>query len=389
MMEQIMSVSRPTRAEIDLNALRLNFQDVQRAVGDNCDVLAVVKADAYGHGVSGVVPTLEAAGARLFGVALVEEGVELRKLGTEKPVLVLGSAFPGQEEEILDHSLTPVLYDLDCARRLDHVARDAGRTIDYHLKVDTGMGRLGFRLEALDEALGVLKNLKSLNMVGVMSHLAVADEPHRPLTDQQYRTFAEVVASVEAQGFQPRYRHIANSAGIYSREVAGCNLVRPGISLYGGLTGGPYPMSFTQQPVMHLRSQVAQLKVIPAGSGVSYGHRFVASRPSQIAAVPIGYADGYNRLLTNCGEVLIDGQRAPVAGTVCMDWILVDVTDLPDVQVGDRVTLLGRDGAAFISAEEWAEKVNSITYEVFCGISKRVPRVFLDSSPQAGQQPSR
>ncbi len=373
-----MSVFRPTRVEIDLAALRHNFQEVQRTVGSDCDVLAVVKANAYGHGVSHVAPALAAAGANLFGVALVEEGVELRMLGIEQPILILGSLFPGQESDVLEYQLTPVLYDLDCAHRLDGAARDAGRTVDYHLKIDTGMGRLGFRVERLNEVLPALKKLKSLNMSGLMSHLAVADEPERPLTASQCDAFAKVVAVVEQAGFSPRYRHIANSAGIYSRELDGCNLVRPGIFLYGGLTGGPFSRRFTQQPVMRFVSQVAQLKDVPCGEGISYGHRFMTSRPSRVAAIPVGYADGYNRLLTNCGEVLIHGQRLPVAGTVCMDWTLVDVTDLADVQVGDDVTLLGSDGDEIITAEEWADKVGSITYEVFCNISKRVPRIFVN-----------
>jgi alanine racemase len=199
------------------------------------------------------------------------------------------------------------------------------------------------------------------------------------LTGTQYQAFAGVVEKVASYGFSPRYRHIANSAGIYSRELAGCNLVRPGIALYGGLTGGPFAGHFTPQPVMRLVSHVAQLKDVPLGMGISYGHRFVTARQSRVAAIPIGYADGYNRLLTNCGEVLIHGLRAPIAGTVCMDWTLVDVTDLPDVQVGDHVTLLGRDGEAIITAEEWADKIGSITYEVFCQVSKRVPRVFINA----------
>jgi alanine racemase len=373
-----MSVLRPTHAEIDLAALRHNFQEVQRIVGAGCDVLAVVKADAYGHGVGQVALALVENGAALFGVALMEEGVELRQFGIEQPIVVLGGVFPGQEADVLEYQLTPVVSDLSSARRLDSAARAAGRTVDYHLKVDTGMGRLGFRLDLLDEVLLVLKNLKSLNMVGLMSHLAVADEPERPLTDVQYEAFASVIATVEAAGFNPHYRHIANSAGIYSHALKGCNLVRPGIALYGGLTGGPYSDPLSQEPVMRFVSQVARLKDLPAGAGVSYGHRFITSRHSRVAAIPVGYADGYNRLLTNCGEVLIHGRRAPVAGTVCMDWILVDVTDLPDVQVGDQVTLLGRDGDDVITAEEWADKVGSITYEVFCGISKRVPRVFVN-----------
>ncbi len=374
-----MPVPRPTRAEIDLAALRHNFQEVLGAVGRGCDVLAVVKADAYGHGVGHVAPALAAAGARLFGVALVEEGVALRRLGIEQPILVLGGVFPGQEAEILTHRLTPVLYDLNGARRLNSAARNAGQAIDYHLKVDTGMGRLGFRVETLGEVLPVLKQLKSLHMVGLMSHLAVADEPDRPLTGLQYQAFAGVLEQVAGYGFTPHYRHIANSAAIYSRELSGCNLVRPGISLYGGLTGGPFAHGFTQRPVMCLVSQIAQLKDVPLGAGISYGHRFVTTRHSRVAAIPVGYADGYNRLLSNRGEVLIDGRRAPVAGTVCMDWILIDVTDHPDVQVGDRVTLLGRDGDAVITAEEWAEKIGSITYEVFCQVSKRVPRIVVNA----------
>jgi alanine racemase len=373
-----MPVARPTRAEIDIAALHHNFREVQVAVGSGCDVLAVVKADAYGHGVGLVAPALAALGARMFGVALVEEGVELRRLGIEQPVLVLGGVFPGQEGDILAHRLTPVLYDLNCARRLDSAARNAGRVIDYHLKVDTGMGRLGFRAERLGEVLPVLAQLKNLHMDGLMSHLAVADEPERPLTGLQYRMFADVLAQVAEQGFAPYYRHIANSAALYSRELSGCNLVRPGISLYGGLTGGPFASRFTQRGVMRFVSQVAQLKDVPKDAGISYGHRFITTRHSRIAAIPVGYADGYNRLLSNRGEVLIHGRRAPVAGTVCMDWTLVDVTDLPDVQVGDRVTLLGRDGDAVITAEEWAAKIGSITYEVFCQVSKRVPRVLVD-----------
>lgn len=371
-----MSVPRPTRVEIDLAALQHNFQEIQRTVGAGCDVLAVVKANAYGHGVDHVAPALAAAGAGLFGVALVEEGVELRRLGLEQPVLVLGGVFPGQEADVLEYELIPVLSDLDCARRLAHAAGTAGRIINYHLKVDTGMGRLGFRVERLAGVLSVLKSLQSLNMSGLMTHLAAADEPERPQTAAQYASFAEVVAIVAKAGFAPHYRHIANSAGIYGHDLSGCNLVRPGIALYGGLTGGPFARPFTQQPVMHFISQIAQLKDVPPGEGISYGHRFVTPRHARIAAIPVGYADGYNRLLTNCGEVLLHGQRAPVVGTVCMDWILVDVTDLPASQVGDRVTLLGRDGNACITSAEWADKVGSITYEVFCQISRRVPRVW-------------
>lgn len=370
-------LTRPTRVEIDLDALRFNLRQVRQQTGPNCEILAVVKADAYGHGARGVAPALAGAGADQFGVALVGEGLDLRRYGIRQPIVVLGGVFPGEEAAILEHQLQPALYDLDMARRLDAAARAAGTCIPCHLKIDTGMGRLGFRPERLDEVLAVLQSLPGVEVRGVISHLALADEPERPFTTTQIERFQVVVARIRAAGFAPRYLHLANSAAIYSRELAGCNLVRPGISLYGGLTGNPFEQVVSQRPVMRFLSQVAQLKEVPAGEGISYTHRFFTNRPSVLAAVPVGYADGYNRLLTNRGEVLIHGRRAPVAGTVCMDWILVDVTDIPGVTVGDRVTLLGSDGSECISALEWADKIGTITYEVFCNISKRVPRVFV------------
>jgi alanine racemase len=293
--------------------------------------------------------------------------------------VVLGGVFPGEEVLVLEHDLQPALYDLDAARRLDDAARSAGRRIPCHLKVDTGMGRLGFRPERLAEVLSALRGLAALEVRGVISHLALADEPDQPFTGTQVERFRAIVAQVREAGFAPRYLHIANSAAIYSRDLAGCNLVRPGVSLYGGLTGTPFEETVPHRPVMSFLSQVAQLKEVPEGEGISYAHRFVTRQPSLLAAVPVGYADGYNRLLTGKGEVLIRGRRAPVAGTVCMDWILVDVTAIPGVAVGDRVTLLGSDGDESITAREWADKIGTITYEVFCNISKRVPRIFVRS----------
>ncbi len=370
-------LTRPTRVEIDLDALCFNLSQVRQRVGAECEILAVVKADAYGHGARGVAPALQAAGADQFGVALVGEGLDLRRYGITRPVVVLGGVFPGEEPLLLEHDLQPALYDLDVARRLDAASREAGRRIPCHLKIDTGMGRLGFRPERLPEVLATLKALPGLELRGVISHLALADEPEKSFTAAQVERFQAVVNQVREAGFAPRYLHLANSAAIYSRDLCGCNLVRPGISLYGGLTGSPFEQDVPQRPVMRFLSQVAQVKEVPAGEGVSYAHRFVTARPSRIAAVPVGYADGYSRLLTGKGEVLIRGCRAPVAGTVCMDWILVDVTHIPGVTVGDRVTLLGSDGTESITAKEWADKVGTITYEVFCNISKRVPRIFV------------
>lgn len=366
---------RPTHVEIDLDALRHNFQQARRQAGDR-QLLAVVKADAYGHGAERVAPVLQAAGADLFGVAMMEEGLELRRAGIERPVLVLGGIYPGQEEEIFRHRLTPAVFDLEVARRLDARARNAGRVCPFHLKVDTGMGRVGFRPEELPQVLPVLAALPGLRLEGLISHLALADEPEHPFTDEQLKRFREALAQVRGAGFAPALLHLSNSAALFSRDIPEVTLVRPGIVLYGGLPADHFAGRLDLRPVMSFRTSVVQVKTVPAGTGVSYGHRFRAERPTVLAAIPVGYADGYNRHLSGQGEVLVRGARARVAGTVCMDWTLLDVTDIPGVTVGDQVTLLGGDRGQTVTAEEWAARIGTISYEVFCQISKRVPRIY-------------
>ncbi|MEJ2202061.1 MAG: alanine racemase [Desulfuromonadaceae bacterium] len=373
-----MSGHRPTYVEINLAALRHNLNQVRRRVASANQVLAVVKADAYGHGAEQVALTLQAAGADLFGVAMAEEGRVLRQVGIARPILVLGGVYPGQERELLEFDLTPALFSLEVARRLNQAAFASGRPCPYHLKIDTGMGRVGFRPEELDRVLAELATLTHLRMEGVISHLAMADEPERPFTDEQLRSFRACLEQVRNAGFQPRFTHISNSAALFSRDIPECNLVRPGIVLYGALPAATFAAQLDLQPVMSFRTSIAQLKRVPATTGVSYGHRFVTAREAILAAIPVGYADGYNRRLSNCGEVLVCGRRARVVGTVCMDWTLIDVTDIPGAEVGDQVTLLGRDNGNRISAEEWAERIDSISYEVFCQVSKRVPRVYRD-----------
>ena len=371
-----MIASRPTRAEIDLDALVHNYRLIRRQAGGGRSVLALVKADAYGHGAVAVAKALEGEGVEMLGVALVEEGMELRAAGIRAPILVLGRVYPGHEEAFFTHSLTPCLFDLDCARRLQAQAKVRDRTLAVHVKVDTGMARVGFSRDELADVLQSLATCDRLRIEGILSHLAVADEPENPFTDEQVRRFAEILETLRARGPLPRYVHLSNSAAIFSRELPACNLVRPGIALYGAPPSGHFT-GLGLRPVMRLVTAVALVREVPAGCGVSYGHRFVTARPSRIATLPVGYADGYNRLLTNQGEVLVRGRRAPVAGTVCMDWTMIDVTDVPGVAVGDEVTLLGPGPGGCISADEWAQKVDSISYEVFCRIGPRVPRVYV------------
>ncbi|BCR03923.1 alanine racemase [Desulfuromonas versatilis] len=367
---------RPTVAEIDLSALAHNFSHIRSRTAGR-QVLAVVKADAYGHGAARVAPFLQAQGAELFGVALVEEALELRAAGVTRPILVLGGIYPGQEQQVLVAGLSCTLFCLETARRLNAEAAAAGQICPFHLKLDSGMGRVGVRPEELAGVLDELAGLRSLRMEGFFSHLALADEPGREFNEVQVRRFREALARVRERGFAPGFVHISNSAAIFTRDIPEANLVRPGIALYGGLPAPGLEGTIDLRPVMHLRTRVAALKTVAPGTGISYSHRFSAERPTVVATLPVGYADGYNRLLTNRGEVLVRGRRARVAGTVCMDWIMIDVTDVPGVAVGDEVTLLGSAEGGSISAEEWAEKVGSISYEVFCGIGKRVPRVYL------------
>jgi alanine racemase len=336
----------------------------------------MVKADAYGHGAARVAMALQEAGTEMFGVAIVEEGIALRQAGVTRPVLVLGGLYPGQEEELVRHDLVPTLFDLEVARRLDDWAAGAGVCLPFHLKIDTGMGRVGFRPEELASVLSELAGLKALRLEGVLSHLALADEPGHALTERQISLFRDCLRQVRRAGFSPRFRHLSNSAAVLSRDVPECNMVRPGIVLYGGLPAPAFADHLDLRPVMSFRTSVAQVRLVPEGSGVSYGHRFVARRPTLLAVIPVGYADGYSRLLSNRGEVLVRGRRARVAGTVCMDWTMIDVTDVPGVAVGDEVTLLGRDNGQRITAEEWAARIGTIGYEVLCQVSKRVPRIY-------------
>ena len=368
---------RPTYAEINLEALRHNFRLIREAAGSGTELLAVVKADAYGHGAVAASRLFAAEGAPLLAVALVEEALELRRAGIDLPILVMGGVRPGAENLFVEHNLTPYLFDLSTARRFAQTFAAAGRECRYHLKVDTGMGRIGVPLAELDSALQELAQLDSMRMAGLMTHFALADEPDSPVTGRQVECFRQALAAVRAAGFNPQYIHAANSAGIFTRELPECNLARPGIALYGGWPSQHFE-HLDLRPVMSLRTRIAQLKIVPPGSGVSYGHRFVADRETRVATLPVGYADGYNRLLTGRGEALVRGQRVPVIGTVCMDWIMLDVTDVADAVVDDEVTLLGSDRQGHvIRAEEWADKVGTINYEVFCGISKRVPRIYV------------
>ena len=376
--------SRPTVVEIDLAALRHNFGLVRKKVPEGCGILAVVKADAYGHGFQYVSEELDKLGVDAFAVAFLAEGVQLRMSGIYRPVLILGGIYPGEERRCIGLNISTALYSLEQAAALDQAALEIKcyRKAKIHLKVDTGMGRLGVTWDKVPEFLEKLKQFKNLELEGIFSHFASADERDPDgiaFTKLQAERFNAAVVEARRQGYEPRYIHTANSAAILAEELPFCNLARPGIILYGAAPSSDFAADNSFLPVMKLKSRVAMLKWVEPGTSISYGRRYVAKERALIASVPVGYADGYCRSLTNKGEALIRGRRARVAGTVCMDWIMLDVTDVEGVQVGDDVILLGADPMGdCISAEELAEKAGTIPYEIMCGIAtRRVRRVYI------------
>jgi len=376
-----MSDSRPTFAEINLSALRYNYARILEAVSPDCGVLAVVKADAYGHGFMDVSQELESLGVTAFGVAFLAEGIQLRKSGIDRPILLLGGIYPGQEKKCVGFNLSTAVFDLEQAGALDAVAGRLYRKARIHVKVDTGMGRLGVPFHRAAEFFSLLRNFHHIEVEGILSHFASADELDDSgvaYTNLQAERFAEAVESARNNGYTPRYLHIANSAATFGLNLPGCNLVRPGIALYGALPSADFAGKMDLIPVMSLKSRIAMVKSVEPGTSISYARRYIAGEKTLVASVPVGYADGYRRSLTNRGKALVRGVRAPVIGTVCMDWIMLDVSNVPDVAVGDEVVLMGSDAKGnAIHAEELAEWSGTIPYEFFCGISKRVPRIYL------------
>jgi alanine racemase len=373
--------SRPTIAEIDLSALRHNYQEISKTIPAGYGILAVVKADAYGHGFMDIAMEMETLGVTAFGVAFLAEGIQLRKSGIDRPILILGGVYPGQEKKCIGFNLSTAIFSLEQARLLNYVAGKMFRKAKVHVKIDTGMGRLGIPYEEASAFFSRLGGMKHIELEGIFSHFASADEldeDGREFTARQVETFAKMVTQARSEGFSPRYVHIANTAAAFSLDLPFCNMVRPGIALYGALPSADFTGKMDLWPVMHLKSRVAMLKWVEPGVSISYARRYVASGKTLVASVPVGYADGYSRSLTNRGEAIIRGKRARVAGTVCMDWIMFDVTHIEGVAVGDEVVLIGCDRAGnCIRAEEVAAWAGTIPYEVFCGVSKRVPRVYI------------
>jgi alanine racemase len=364
----------PTVVAISLPALRHNLRQVMRRVG-TVPIMAVVKANAYGHGVVPVARTLLTAGASQLGVATVAEGQELRHAGITAPTMVMGGIFPGDMPLLQDLNLTPVLPSRDAILMAARLVTSGSAPLPVHLKVDTGMSRLGLTRE---EFLDLLRSNwpPTLRLEGLMSHLASADAHDGASAETQLARFRELLDAAKSAGLAVPAAHIANSAAILRFPASHFDLVRPGLMLYGYANGPSTAPDL--RPALSWKTRIVQVKHVGAGQPVSYGGTFVTSRPSTLAILPVGYADGYSRALSNRGHVLVGGRAAPIVGRVCMDLTVVDVSDLPEVHPGDEAVLLGKQGTAAITADDVAAWQDTISYEVLCQISPRLPRVYLE-----------
>ena len=368
---------RPTWAEIHLDSLAFNFHSVKEFVGDKVQFMAVVKADGYGHGAVACAKRLEAEGIDWFGVALPEEGIELRQTGIRKRILCLGSFWAGQETALLNHNLTPVIYTIKQAEEFNSAAKERNSTVEIHVKIDTGMNRIGVRHDEVNEFAEELLSFENLHLEGVMTHFASADDlEENAFTNIQIERFENSVKGFEDLGFHPVYKDLANSPASVAHPRSYGNMVRLGGVLYG-LGDDVLPDGIPKpelKPVMSLHTKIAYLKNVPKGETLGYSRTHTLDRDSVIATIPIGYQDGYSRGLSNKAQAIVGGKIVPVVGTVSMDWTILDVTNVRGVAEGDSVVLIGESEGLRITAGNLASATDTISYEITCGISKRVER---------------
>ena len=364
-------------AEVDLGAIVHNFQVVRQRVGPECHTICAVKANAYGHGAAEVSRALVAAGADALAVACVAEAVQLRDAGLAAPIAVLSAALPDDAQAMAEHDLEPVLCTLEFAQALDAAAGRLGRRASVHVKVDTGMGRIGVAPEQAVDFIQRVAALPHVVVKGVCTHFAVAGDADRTFTHDQIARFSGALDALGRSGIDIPLRHAANSAGIIDMPDAHFNAVRPGIMLYGCYGSPHVSRAAGLREALTLKSWVTFVKDVPADTSLSYGRTFVTKRPSRIATLPIGYDDGYDRRLSNRGHALVRGQRVPIVGRVCMDQCLIDVTAVGGASVGDEAVLYGRQGRECIGIEATATAIGTIPHVLMCNLGRRIPRVYV------------
>ncbi len=367
---------RPTVVEVDLTAISENIKAIKRRVAP-ARVMAVVKADAYGHGAVAVARIALSSGASYLGVALVEEGIELRNYGFLEPILVFSGAFEHQLEQFFQYDLEVTVYTKPIADALAQLAAAFQRSIRVHVKVDTGMGRVGIGWDDAVEFIRYLNQLQGIDLKGVYTHFATADEADKQFAILQFQRFQKVLTALREQGIQIPIKHAANSGAILDLPDTYLDMVRPGVMMYGYYPSNSTTESVAIRPAMTLKSRVSFVKSVPSNFSVSYGRQYVTSKPTRIVTIPVGYGDGYNRLLSNRAMVTIRGRKFPLVGRVCMDMVMADVGLEHPVEVGDEVILFGRPEDNAMTVKEICEILNTIPYEVTCWVSRRVPRVYV------------
>jgi alanine racemase len=372
-----MMVTSMVDLTIDLAALEHNYRQLRRRCEPQVKMLAVVKADAYGHGLIPVGRRLARAGVDYLGVGSLEEGLALRRAGVSVPVLLLLGILPREAERAVSDDLEVALFRQDVAQALAAAATSQGKPARVHLKVDTGMGRLGLLPGEVLPFLNWLQEYRQVEVLSLISHLAVADLEDKSYTVKQLREFSALLAEARQQGWQLDLSHIANSAALWEMPEAHLGLVRPGLMLYGSPPAPHRPPPVELQAVMAFTCQVLQVKRLPPGSSISYGCTYTTPDWCDLAVLPVGYCNGYSRLLSNRGEVLVHGRRAPIRGRVCMNLTMVEVTGLPDVKAGDTVTLMGADQGERLHAEDLAGWAQTISYEIYCALGTANPRRYL------------
>ena len=388
-----MTFHRATLAEINLDAFRHNLRTIKTIFGRDTAIMAIIKADAYGHGAIQCARAALKEGINYFGVGIIQEGIELRESGISSPILILGGVYPGEVKDLIKYNLSTSLSNATLVNAISKQAKLNGRKTGVHIKVDTGMSRLGVKPEGFSHLLKSVMNAKNLTIEGVFTHLARADEEDFQVTDNQISCFSKVLEEKNISNFSelfitsdPLLIHCANTAGLLCFPKSRFNMVRPGISLYGSLPSSVLNRTLSNllkdkgctelRPVMSWKTKILQIQTLLKGTSVSYGGRYITQRDSRIATLPVGYADGLNRRLSNKMDLLIRGKRAKQVGTICMDMCLVDVTDIPDITMGEEVVIFGMQGNAQILVEELATHAGTIPYEILCGVSKRVPRIY-------------
>ncbi len=373
------------KAEINLDAVAHNAEEIRKQLEPGVKLAAVIKADGYGHGAVPVADTVYEL-ADWFAVSNIEEALELRASGIEKPILTLGYTAPLQLTDAIRNRITLTLCDRESAEEISEAARLLGVSAEVHIKVDTGMGRIGFPAEvSFAEQVVEAVSLPNITATGIYTHFARADEEEKEATKFQFLKFLAFIDSLEKHGITGLLRHAENSAAILSLPEYQLDMVRLGISLYGMYPSEEVmPEEFLLQPAMEIKSHVAFIKEVPAGTAIGYNATYVTPAPQRIATVPVGYGDGYPRALSNRGRVLVHGHSAPIVGRVCMDQLMIDVTEVPEVKRGDTVTLMGREGQEEITAEEIGALSHSFHYEMVCNVGKRIPRVYYKKGEAVG-----